>query len=352
VISRPVSAGAVDALYRSDSLSAGEILYLWTLNEIAGLGCYLPTFYHSLSLAVGPQRLGELHGGAVLSTREMVLAYLLQVQTELTAKIATLDSFITHNRGDRETLTNKIYTYNRLTRIMLMAGLLAPEEAWEMEYGLIDKMPDVRDLLVFIKMRLVDYLRRTPSACGREDTVSMSDGLSDKLRQRFGYVAWLKENLRDNLVAVVAYGSSVTEETNYSDYDNLLIVRDLAAAYRVLKGRDFTYDAATRQVDETCRTGKLVSFVILPEDCWQDFVRFNSTANRRAEDNLVLYGSVEMPKPSDLESVQRGLSSAYVRLKILRSMIAWLYRHPEQLMGKKALFEYFAKTIFISWPRP
>ncbi|MDD5538265.1 MAG: LOG family protein, partial [Candidatus Omnitrophica bacterium] len=344
VVGRSVSAGVVDALYRSDSLSAGEILYLWTLNEIAGLGCYLPTFYHSLSLAVGPERLEGLHGGASMTTQEMVLAYLLQVQTELTAKIATLDSFITHNRGDRETLTNKIYTYNRLTRIMLMAGLIAPEEAWEMEYGLIDRMPDVRDLLIFIKMRLVDYLRRTPSACGRENTVRMFDGLSEAQKRRFGYVAWLRKNLGDNLVAVVAYGSSVTEETNYSDYDNLLIVRDLAAAYRVLKGRDFTYDPATRQVDETCRTGKLVSFVILPEDCWQDFVRFNSTANRRAEDNLVIYGSVEMPKPTDLESVQRGLSSAYVRLKILRSMIAWLYRHPEQLMGKKALFEYFAKN--------
>ncbi|MDD4954366.1 MAG: DHH family phosphoesterase, partial [Candidatus Omnitrophica bacterium] len=87
----------------------------WTVNEIRSFAIYLPSVVHKLEQNLGREKLFALTGVNGIHYKKRILRAILQLQTEISQRIATMDSYIVQNRGIYKTFLNKIYVYNRIT---------------------------------------------------------------------------------------------------------------------------------------------------------------------------------------------------------------------------------------------
>ncbi|MBI4845200.1 MAG: hypothetical protein HY810_01785 [Candidatus Omnitrophica bacterium] len=312
----------------------------WTVDEIRSFSVYLPSVVNKLQESIGEEKLFELTGVNGMSDKDKILWSIFQVQTELTQRISTMDSFIVGNRGEYKTFLNKIYVYNRITAILVALGLLKKDEADFIPYDFAESQR--ADVLIDIKKRLLEYLKILPMAIPTPKMRTYEAALLEEEKSRYGYVDWLKEQLKDNLKAVVLYGSAARETKQFNDYDNWIIVEDLNQAYRVLKGKAITYKDG--KVLIMGREGKEVSLNIVPADVFAKLFHFNAVCDRNIDHCKVLYGSVNVYEITEQEMLERSISSVYLRLKALRASAMWIGRAPDEIIGKPALFEYFVKN--------
>lgn len=312
----------------------------WTVDEIRDFAVYLPSVVHKLKENIGKEKLFELTGIDGIADEEKILRSIFQLQTELSQRIATMDSYIVENRGTYKTFLNKIYVYNRITAMFIALGLLKRKDARFMSY----KFPRDKsiDLLIEIKKRLIRYLEILPMASKELKKRAFGTLLIADEQTRYGYVDWLKEKLGKNLKAVVLYGSATREEENFNDYDNWIVVNDLDEAYRVLKGVALTFKDG--KVLVRGKEGKAVSLNIIPESVFAKIFHFNAVCDRNIGHCKVIYGAIDIFEISEKEIIERSISSVYLRLKTLRAAALWIARAPQKVLGKTALFKYFVKN--------
>jgi hypothetical protein len=168
--------------------------------------------------------------------------------------------------------------------------------------------------------------------------------LSQREKSKYGYLEWLKERLGDNLDSVIVYGSSLMEE-NYNDFDNIVLVHDLDQAYDVLKGTRPSF--LDGKIVSSSAAGKHIGINILPsaDRILQKYLRFNNNPIMVMKSSKVIHGSVDFPVVSLEEAAERGLSQTHVKLKLIAGGLNWVYTHPEKIIGKPSLFDYFVKNI-------
>lgn len=312
----------------------------WTIEEIKKFAVYLPSIVHKIEESIGEDKLFELTGIDEISDEQKILRSIFQLQTELSQRIATMDSFIVENRGNHKTFLNKIYVYNRMTAMFVALGLLDRKDARFMSFE-ISQNKDT-DILIDIKKRLIGYLDILPMALKTPEVCVFKESLTADERLKYGYVDWLRQNLGDNLKAVVLYGSATRESEDFNDFDNWVVVRDIDEAYKVLKGVALTLKNG--KVLIRGRHGKEVSLNIIPEFIFRKIFHFNTVCDRNIDYCKVLYGEVGIYVIGEREMMERSISSVYLRLKTLRAASLWIARNPAEIVGKSALFKYFIKN--------
>lgn len=303
-------------------LGHNSIKYLFTPTELILLEDYIPSIYHKVAGDLGINN--EDNIGSKLA---------FQVQSELVNKASTLDSGIIHGRRDEGTVRSKIYNWGRLCRMAELLGLGEQE-------GLSQKVLDSGDfdeILIAIKLKYADFLRKIPVWAEPVKIVRRSAKLDRMQKKKFSYFEDLIKLGGDDIRAIVVYGSSAKENDprNYSDYDNFLVVRDgsLGRLYLWLKGKKFKH-----------KDGKSIGLNLIEEGVFTKYIRFNHDPNEHLERCVVLCGEVDFPVVPEKEIQERGTSFAVLRTKALKSACCWVTRDPEILLDKKELFEYFQKS--------
>lgn len=339
IINSPPTPDFLNSLLEN---TPGDTLPLpWTVDEIKTFSVYLPSVVHKLKESIGAENLFELTGVNGVSDEDRILRSIFQLQTELSQRIATLDSYIVENRGNYKTFLNKIYVYNRITAMFLALGLLERKDARFMSHKIAQDKGI--DLLIEIKKRLIEYLEILPLAFKEPKKRTFKALLTPEEHIRYGYVDWVKEKLGDNLAAIVLYGSATREEENFSDFDNWVVVKDIDKAYKELRGAAITLKDGKVLVKG--KEGKEVSLNIIPESVYAKIFHFNAVCDRHIDHCKVLYGSVEVYDISEKEIIERSISSVYLRLKTLRAAALWIARAPEEIVGKIALLNILLKIL-------
>jgi hypothetical protein len=102
---------------------------------------------------------------------------------------------------------------------------------------------------------------------------------------RFEYSKKYVELLGDNLIAVIAYGGSITapSDAEIKDFDNLVVVTDVGAACRVLRENQFSH------------IGKEVHAQILSERAYDRYLLMSYAPSFRPDQVRVVYGNIALP---------------------------------------------------------
>ncbi|MCX5701164.1 MAG: hypothetical protein NTZ63_06465, partial [Candidatus Omnitrophica bacterium] len=325
-----------------DAIPVNTMPLVWTVDEIRAFSVYMPSLIHKLQEGFGYEKIRELTGIDGIPDEEKVLRAIFQLQVEIAARIATMDSFIIQNRGDAKTFLNKIHVYNRLTALMLAVGLLEPGEALFLAEELVNGKEV--ELLIEIKKRLIHYMEILPLACVLTKKIKYTAALTEEEKVRFGYINWLKAELGDNLQAIVLYGSAAREKVNFNDYDNWVVVHDLDKAYEKLRGTALTYQGGVVTVRGKKEDGKEATLNLVPANIFSKVFRFNALCDRTIDTCKVIYGEIEVYEITVDELLERSVGSVYQRLKTLRTTAIMMARNPAEIVKKDKLFEFFMKN--------
>ncbi len=160
--------------------------------------------------------------------------------------------------------------------------------------------------------------------------VLQAKALSTNEQLRFGFITDLRHRLGDNLRAVIVYGSAVTSH-RFADYDLLIVVGREEEAVRTLAGSRPSYNG----VEMNCGIYDADDFLV-----FQCMSGDNLDVNARC-----VYGEVEtLIKPAE-DLMLRNFSFAFVRLRQLLGMAAYLSKHGvhPDLGSQSNLYEYLIK---------
>ncbi len=328
----------------------------WSFDVLNGLRDYVPTTFKRTTANVPPEivatQLGTDPGW--IPDKQRVL---LQLQSEIDAKAATVDAAIINTRRDRGTVVNKAHTLNRLYNIGRIYEHLGVRE-YPMLFGDLTNESHWDDALSEMKMTFVDFMMQIPQGERRhEKRYNKADVSSQELKGKYVYLEWLKEKLGDNLVAVLNYGSAARTDDPalYTDFDNWVRVRDIPAAHKALRG---TYPVLVdgkvihgKQLELSDGTlpeeAKHIGIHIFPES--EDYVvrhiKFLHDSREFLQHTRVVYGEFPFIKVRQDEVIERGVSQAYIKLKTIAGSLNWAYWLPQKIVGKPALFEYIVKNV-------
>lgn len=323
----------------------------WSLDVIRGFRDYIPTTFKRVTANM-PYEL--LKGLFVLEKEwfpesERVL---LQLQTEIEAKAATIDSAIIHSRRDLGTVVNKAHLLNRIYLIGRLYNHLNERE-YPFLFGDLSDESQWDKALSDIKLQFIDYMLEVPVGKRRyPKRVRMVDVSKKDLSSKYYYVEWLKEKLGDNLIGVLLYGSAARTDdpSKYSDFDNWVRVRDIRKAHETLKGtRPSVVDGKVVELgDKEHPDGaKHIGIHLFPEseDYIERHIRFLHDSREFLKHTAVLYGEFPFMKIRQDEVIERGISQAYVKLKTVAGSLNWAYSSPEKIIGKPNLFEFIVKNV-------
>jgi len=331
--------------------SEGEISYFlsqgtkdilvspWTVNEVWGFGQYVPSTFKKISKNMPQSLFHELFDDSFTDDRNKTI---FQLQSELASKGSTIDSAIIHKRRDEQTVRNKVHNLNRLVAISKEKGLI--DFPYPILKGDIQNPEEWDDILIWTKKKFIELYSKLPMNLPEVEYETRTARIDSNERNKYGYLEWLKERLGDNLEAVIVYGSSTTDDS-YKDYDNILLVHDMDQAYDALKGARPSF--FENQVLHNSRLGKYIGINIFPyeDGVIQKYIRFNNNPLMMMESSKVIYGSFDFPIVSLKEAVERGLSQTHIKMKLIAGGLNWVYTHPERILGKPNLFEFFVKNI-------
>lgn len=325
------------------------VIGLWPKSALLGFREYIPTSFrrvwkglHDPTGFFGPDL--EDNGD-----RERVL---LQLQTELDAKSATIDAAVAHNRASLGTIVNKAHHLNRLYIIGRQHGFFSENE-YPMLFGDLRDPTNWTEALIGMKYCFNELKREIPLGKRNYDVVVRKPHTNpEKLRGLYPFIDWFEQKLGDNLAGILLYGSAArTEDPNkFSDYDNWVRVHDVGAAVRALA------HTAPSVVDGKVIEGyhaddnpmaKHVGIHIIPADDEHllRHIRFLHDPTEFLKHTRVLTGHWPFPKVDEDEVLERGLSHAYIKLKTLCSSLDWAYREPERVAEAPALFEFLVKNL-------
>lgn len=320
---------------------------------LAGYRTYAPTTYNRVTSNMPPGMAKRLFGKdrSNVSDEDKLL---LQLQTEIEAKGATTDAAIINTRRDLGTVVNKAHILNRLYTIGRIYGHL-PQRDYPMLFGDLRDESTWDEALSDMKLTFIDFLREVPSNGAYLDMVIRKQEVTDKeLREYFVFVEWLKEKLGNNLLGILCYGSAsraFNDPSKFSDYDNQVRVRNVKKAHRALAGTlPYVLNGRVYEGEhENIEGAKHVGIHLFPSD--ENYAmrhsRFLHDLDEFLLNTKVLYGEFPFPVPNrkSSESVERGISQAYTKLRCIAASLNWAANTPEKLLGRKHLFEFIVKNI-------
>lgn len=184
--------------------------------------------------------------------------------------------------------------------------------------------------LIAIKKKFASALGALTRRLAIEPKLLVQADLSSEQRDRFGFVDDIREALGTNLTAVFAYGSSVTSRS-FSDYDLVVLVDDEVVALERLAGTNPSHRGLQINMSVYGRS---------------DFWSFQSASGDNLDHNaLCIYGEGEVPLKPQNDLLFRNFSFAFIRLRQLLGMAAFLVERGRHagLEGKESLYNYFVK---------
>jgi len=326
----------------------------WSIDVVHGFRDYVPTTFNLITEEMPTNMRREIFGmeDDWEPDSDRVL---LQLQSELDAKSATIDAAMLHNRKDFGGIINKTHLINRIYKIGRIHGHLEDRgDAYPFLFGETFHDPATWDnTLMDIKELFMEFFREIP--LGRwyaMHTRKAEDEVTpEELKDRFVYVDWLKEKLGDNLQGVLLYGSAARtkDPAGYSDFDNWVRVRDVPAAQKALAGScPEVYDGKVisnpdhKEIEGSHHLG--IHFFPEDEDYTLRFIRFLHDSREFLKHTQVIHGEFPFIKVAQDEVIERGVSHAYIKLKTIAGALNWAYTFPEKMMGKPALFEFIVKN--------
>ena len=145
------------------------------------------------------------------------------------------------------------------------------------------------------------------------------------IQKRFVYVEWLKQKLGDDLAGVLLYGSAARTDNpeGYSDFDNWVMVRDIARAHQILKNTcPAVYDGKVIEAhndSELPHGVKHLGIHLFPanEEYVIRHIRFLHDPREFLMHTKVLFGEFPFLKVGQDEVIERGISQAYMKLKTI-----------------------------------
>ncbi len=344
----PSEREIIDLIAQSD---ASTLVNPWSVSVVKGFQAYIPTTYRRITRDMPAEMKQELFGDENQALPES-LSILLQLQTELDSKAATIDAATINRRRDLGTVVNKAHLVNRLYLIGRLYGHF-PEMEYPMLFGGLTD-PETWDVaLTDMKLTFVEFMKSIPLGGRVYETYVKKPELSDaEIQRRYPYLEWLKQKLGDNLSGVLLYGSAARSDNpeQYSDFDNWVKVRDIRAAHEVLRGtcpvvvgNDVVENRACLEIPGAKHLGIHVS---LDDPAYQHkHIRFLHDSREFLLHTQVLCGEFPFPLVEQDEVVERGLSQAHSKLKSIAGSLNWAYFSPERLVGKPALYEFIVKNI-------
>lgn len=326
----------------------------WCVSVVKGFRDYIPTTFRRITQGMPREMLEEYFqlGDDWVPESDRVL---LQLQTEIDSKSATIDAAIINSRRDLGTVVNKAHVANRLYMIGRLYNHLQERE-YPLLFGGLEDPSRWDEALSLIKMTFIEYMLEVPVGKRKYPVRTRTQEVSDKeLRTRYPYVEWLKQKLGDDLEGVLLYGSAARTDNpeEYSDFDNWVRVRDVRRAHQALRAtKPFLVDDKVVEMTGKPDNGipveaKHIGIHLMPEleEYMIRHIRFLHDSREFLKHTKVLYGEFPFPKIRQDEVIERGISQAYVKLKTISGSLNWAYSAPEKILGKPNLFEYIVKNV-------
>lgn len=245
----------------------------------------------------------------------------------------TLSAAIVQNRYSEGTIDSKLNRlwqaaqYARRFRISALVELKLDEFVIDCAKN-HNVSPHLR--LINIKKQFSEALRVLSEGLSVKCSVVSCDGLSSEEKSRFGFISELQRILGSNLQSIFVYGSAVTSR-NFSDYDLLIVVKNIETALRTLAGTHPCYKGKEINMN-IYDTEKFAIFQLMSGD--------NLNHNARC-----VYGEAELVIKPAIDLMIRNFSFGFIRLRQLLGMAAFLAKNGTHsgLKDKKNLYEYFIK---------
>ncbi len=345
----PTEADIVELLANADD---STLVNPWSVDVLRGMKDYIPTTFRRVTRDM-PKGLSEELFGVDDQWLPEADRVLLQLQTEIEAKAATIDAASIYGRRELGTVVNKAHIANRLHMIGQLYGHL-PEREYPMLFGDLTDESTWDDALVEMKLLFIEYMKEVPLP-GRNyevvDKKPSSDLTESELRRRFPYVGWMEEILGDNFKGCLLYGSAARDDiSKCSDYDNWALVDDVVEALRIFRGLNPCVvgdQVVTGPHSHDIPGAKHLGIHLIQNhpDYLHRHIRFLHDAREFALHTKVLAGSFPFPVVEQGEIIERGLSQAYIKLKTIAGSLNWAYSSPEKIQGKPALFEFIVKNL-------
>ena len=337
-----------------DQAPEGTLVNPWSLPVIKGFKDYIPTTFKRVTQDMPRDQFSELFDVETdwIPESEKIL---LQLQTEIEAKAATIDAALIHYRRELGTVVNKAHVANRLYMIGSIYKHLVEREYPFLFGDLLDHTTWDR-ALSDMKMMFIDFMKEVPLGGSRqyEQIIRRPDVEADEIKERFGYLEWLKEKLGDDLLGVLLYGSAARTDDpdQYSDFDNWVKVKDVRRAHAILRGT--CPEVVDNKVIEGCgdiegeiEGAKHLGIHIFPDD--DDYIlrhiRFLHDPEEFRLHTRVLYGEFPFVIVAPDEIIERGISQAYIKLKTIAGSLNWAWNAPEKILGKPSLYEFIVKNL-------
>lgn len=325
----------------------------WSLQVIKGFQAYIPTTFKRVTQGMNANLLEQCFGVETgwVPEQERIL---LQLQTEIEAKAATIDAAIIHGRRELGTVVNKAHLLNRIYMIGRIYGHLQ-ERDYPFLFGDLTEESSWDQALSDMKLQFMEYMMEVPQGKRRHGKkIRKSEASKEELEHKYVYVNWLQEKLGDNLVGILNYGSAARTDdpTQYSDFDNWVRVRNVQDAHKVLAGtcpsviEGKVVELKSKESSEP-KGAKHVGIHIFPEmeEYILRHIKFLHDSREFLQHTKVLYGEFPFIKVKQDEVIERGVSQAYLKLKTIAGSLNWAYSAPEKIQGKPSLFEFIVKNV-------
>ena len=237
-------------------------------------------------------------------------------------------------------MIGRIYGHLEERKYPFLFGDLESEENWD-------------TALSQMKMQFIEYLNEIPIGPRAYPIRRRNAEVTEKeITERFPYVNWIREKLGNDLLGILLYGSAsrTADPSQFSDYDNWVVVKNVPRAHRILKGTmPSVYLDKIVEGDKSHNlpNTKHVGIHLFPEssEYLERHIRFLHDSTEFLKHTLVLDGRFDFPVIAEDEVVERGISHAYVKLKTISGSLNWAYSTPEKIIGKPNLFEFIVKNI-------
>ncbi|MFH1682246.1 MAG: hypothetical protein ABIA37_00465 [Candidatus Woesearchaeota archaeon] len=325
----------------------------WSLSVVKGFRDYIPTTFKRVTQKMEHKLIDQYFDDQARELPEEKKV-LLQLQTEIEAKAATIDAAIVHSRRDIGTVVNKAHALNRVYKIGRIFKHLKKRD-YPFLFGDLTDEGNWNQALSSIKQQFIEFLLEIPQGERRHGKkIRKVDTSQREIEKRFVYVDWLKEKLGDDLQGILLYGSAARTDNpeEYNDFDNWVRVKDVPRAHKILAETcpsvlEGKVVKLTQKENEKPKDAKHVGIHIFPdsEEYIIRHIKFLHDSREFLKHTKVLYGEFPFIKVKQDEVIERGVSQAYLKLKTIASSLNWAYSDPETIYGKPSLFEFIVKNV-------
>lgn len=256
---------------------------------------------------------------------------LLRTQSVIFLAGVTLSAALIQNRWSVGTIESK------LTKIWEVADHLERCPMFKNEADPIRKfvlgcVADYRrqpvETLKQLKLFYATLLKKLTTMITVEKKTLKEKQLSLAEQKKFGFISHLRSMLRNDLLCVIVYGSSVTSE-QFADYDLIVVVKDLPSAMKILAGTSPAYG------------GVELNISLFSED---DFWSYQlASGDNLSERGVCLFGEIEIPHKAVGDLVLRNFSFGFIRFRQQVGMAMQSAALVSEADDKRNLLDYFIK---------